>query len=52
MIVKSRDEGGLSTVHLRGRSLARVRYGGHQMFASWNQIASWLRQIDGLRRVA
>ena len=23
-----------------------------QMFASWNQIASWLRQIDGLRRAA
>ena len=20
-----------------------------QMFASWNQLASWLRQIDGLR---
>jgi hypothetical protein len=21
-----------------------------QMFASWNRIASWLRQIDGLNR--
>jgi hypothetical protein len=32
--------------------LTPIQAGSSPMPASWNQIASWLRQIDGLRQAA
>ena len=34
------------------RALSRVESVVSRIFASWNQLDRWLRQVEGLRRVA